>query len=529
MRDTGKARVSAVASVQAPTSGIDDSSPVANMGTEFAISLVNFYPEGSALRARDGYREQATDLGSTVRTLMAYRAVNPTDNRLFAVTSAGVYDVTIATDAPVLVHPLTNGYVQWTQFGNIAGNWLVGCNGVDAAFLYNGTTWTTFTVSAGSTPGQVTGIVPADIISVCHHKNRVWFLVKDSLTAYYLPLNALSGAAVAFPLGGIAQAGGYANSVFTWTMDAGYSVDDMLVFQTSVGEILVYSGTDPSNASTWFLSARYFAGSPMSRRSQAGLNGDYLLMTEFGLVSLAKVVAGQQGVGARELTTSYRISGALNNLIRARTGSVGWEVVYSPSMQYLILTVPSFSGAPPLQYIMNPVTGAWTTFDLPAVTFIEFDGFVYFSDDAGRVLRHGDVELDNVNLVGTGGEQVVASFKQAYNYFEAPGVNKHYKLVRPVFEAQIRPPYAIALSADFSPLTADDLPTPGGVISDGSTGIWDVTEWGEALWSPPLLAYQEWLGAVDVGYCASIVLKLASGSRTRYVASNVVYEQGVSL
>src|SRR5690606_10684552 len=123
----------------------------------------------------------------------------------------------------------------------------------------------------------------------------------------------------------------------------------------------------------------------------------------------------------------------LNNLIRARTGSTGWEVVYSPSMQYLVLTVPSFSGEPPLQFIMNPVTGAWTTFSLPSVTFLEFDGFLYFSDNAGRVLRHGDVELDNVALDGTGGEQVVASFKQAYNYFDTPGVSKHYKLIRPVF------------------------------------------------------------------------------------------------
>lgn len=530
MRPASKQRVSSVVSINAPTGGIDDSTPVANMGTEFAIAMLNWYPEGSALRVREGYREQATLIDKPVETLMAYRAVNPANNKLFAVSDDGIYDVTTPGASPTLVKALTNGRVQWTQFGNIAGNWLIGCNGTDPAFLYNGTTWIDFVIDAApAAPGEIDGLDPTTIVSVVHHKNRIWFTVKDSLTAYYMPLNAVAGVVTAFPLGGIAQQGGYLNTAFTWTMDAGYSVDDMLVFQTSVGELLTYSGTDPSEASTWFLNSRYFAGAPMSRRSHAALNGDMLLMTEFGLVSMAKVAAGQQSAGAKEMTTSARISNALNSLIRARTGATAWEVVYSPSLQYLVLTVPAFSGESPVQYVMNPVTGAWTTFDLPAVTFLEFDGFLYFSDATGRVLRHGGVSLDDVKLDGTGGEQITAGFKQAYDYMGSPGTHKAFKLIKPVFEAQISPAYRIGISADFSPVSYTDLLNPGAADAAASVAIWDVSYWGEGEWAQPLLAFQEWVGLAEVGYCASIIARVQVSATTRYVASNIAFEAGISI
>lgn len=522
-------RVSNNYPITAPVGGLDDASPVANMPPEFAIELVNFFPEGGALRVRDGYREHVTNLPQDGLTLMAYRAGNPTGDKLFVCTNAGIYDATSQTDTPVLVHPLTNGMVNWTQFSNIAGTWLIGCNGTDPAFLYNGTSFIDFVADVTPTsPGEIDGLAPTDIVGVLQHKNRLWFIKKNSLSAYYWPLNAVAGAVTEFPLGGIAQMGGRLNAIFTWTMDAAYSVDDMMFFQTSVGELLSYGGTDPANAETWFLSARYFAGAPLSSRAHTALNGDQLLLTEFGVVSLAKVVAGQQSVGAKELTTSYRISATLTSIIRARAGSTGWEMTYSPSMQYLVLGIPDFVGGVALQYVMNAVTGAWTTFDLPAVTFLEYDGFLYFTDDTGRVLRHGDASADNIALDGSGSTPIEAAFKQAYNYFDQPGVNKHFKLVKPVFEANISPAYRIDISTDFSPLSVKDLNTPGADPSAAGS-LWGVGLWDDAVWSPPALAYQEWQGVTGIGYCASLLCKVSTTSALRYVAAMWVYEGGISL
>lgn len=522
-------RVSITAQVTAAVGGLDDASPVANMSPEFAIELVNFFPEGGALRVRDGYREQVTGLVKDGLTLMAFRAGDPSDDRMFVCTDDGIYDATAQTDTPVLLHPLTSGAVSWTQFSNIAGTWLIGCNGVDPAFLYNGTTFVDFVADpTPGAPGEINGLSPTDIVGVLQHKNRLWFIEKNSLSAFYWPLNAVAGTVTEFPLGGIAQLGGRLNAIFTWTMDAAYSVDDMMFFQTSVGELLAYGGTDPANAETWFLSARYFAGAPLSNRAHTSLNGDMLLLTEFGLVSLAKVVAGQQSAGAKELTTSYRISASLTSLIRARTGPQGWEVTYSPSMQYLILSIPDLVNGVSLQYVMNAVSGAWTTFDLPALTFLEYDGFLYFTDDTGRVLRHGDTSADNIALDGTGATAITAGFKQAYNYFDQPGVSKHYKLVRPIFESTIPPSYRIAVSPDFSPYSLRDMDAPGAGADSGFS-LWGVGLWDEALWSPPLLAFQEWQGVTGVGYCASLVCLVSTTSPLRYVAAMWVYEGGISL
>lgn len=529
MRPVPKQRVSSVVPINAPTGGIDDSSPLSNMGEQFAIEMVNWYPEGTSLRVRDGYREHATNLATNCKTLMAYRPGNPANNKLFACTDSGIYDITVPSASPSIVHPLTNGDVQWTQFSNIAGTWLVGCNGTDPAFLYNGSTWIDFTAEVSpTTPGEIAGLAPTSIIGVLQHKNRLWFIEKDSLTAYYWPLNAVAGTATAFPLGGIAQMGGYLNAIFTWTMDAAYSIDDMMFFQTSNGELLAYGGTDPANAETWFLSARYFAGAPMSRRCQAALNGDMLLMTEFGLVSLAKVVAGQQSFGAKELTTSARIGEVLSEIIRTRSGATGWEVAYSPAMQYFILGIPDFFAGPAIQFIMNATSGAWTTYDLPALTFLEYDGFLYFSDINGRVLRHGDTSADNVLLDGSNGTPVVAAFKQAYSYFGQPTVNKNYKLIRPIFESTVNPSYTLMISPDFEYLTIDDLDDPGSP-STGAAALWGSALWGISLWSPPALSYQEWTGLWGAGYCASLLIKVSTTSKLRYVAAHWAFEAGISI
>jgi hypothetical protein len=39
----------------------------------------------------------------------------------------------------------------------------------------------------------------------------------------------------------------------TWTLDAGYGVDDYAVFITNNGEAIVYKGSDPSDPNDWSL------------------------------------------------------------------------------------------------------------------------------------------------------------------------------------------------------------------------------------------------------------------------------------
>ena len=72
---------------------------------------------------------------------------------------------------------------------------------------------------------------------------------------------SVGGAAQVLDLSSIAKYGGHLVDLDTWTIDAGYGVDDNLVFITSNGEVIVYRGTDPSSAATWALAGVSFAES----------------------------------------------------------------------------------------------------------------------------------------------------------------------------------------------------------------------------------------------------------------------------
>ena len=528
MRTIPKTRVSDIQPLIAPTGGIDDTSPLADMGEQYALKMVNLFPESGALRVRKGYREHVTNLPDPARTLVAYLGIDELYDRLFACTDTGIYDVTNSQDGATLEIALTNGDCQWTQFTNIAGNFLIVCNGIDPAVIYNGTSWTVMTevatVPEADAPGKLVGLDPATIVDVHVHMNRIWFAERDSTTVYYLSTNQMAGKATPFPLS-FAE-GGWTNCLFTWTMDAGDSIDDLLVIQSSNGELFAYSGIDPNT--DWQRVARYSIGAPLGRKSVAPYNGDHLMMTKYGLVSFSKLVGGAHSQGDQRGTASGRISRTINDIVRGRQNSEGWEVVNAPAFQYIVLSLPEYSGEAPYQFVMNSLTGAWTTFDLPAETFIEYKGLLYFADAVGTVFRHGDADMDNVSLDGMSAQSIVSGFQQAFFYFGTPSQSKHYKLIRPIFETAMVPQFVLDISTDFS---SDgglaDLPVPALVEQEGV--FWDDAEWDEDIWVQRLDVHQDWIGLRGAGYCASLSVRISSTEETRYVASNWVVEGGMGL
>ena len=84
----------------------------------------------------------------------------------------------------------------------------------------------------------------------------------------------------------VAQLGGYLVAAGTWTIDAGYGVDDNLVFITSNGEVIVYSGTDPSDITKFALVGVWRIGKPVGKRCLMKYGGDMIILTYNGLYPL---------------------------------------------------------------------------------------------------------------------------------------------------------------------------------------------------------------------------------------------------
>jgi len=535
-----KQRSAVIKSIPAPTKGLNDYDSIANMDPTFALDMLNMYPSARSLRVRSGYKEWMTGFGAIVKTLMVYNGVSGS-SKLFAATDSGIFDATTSGAAPAPSVVLTNGYIHHTSFSNVAGNYLVAVNGTEVGKLYDGTVWADMVTTGAST--QI-------MVGVRSYNKKLWFIEQNSMVAWYLPTDAITGVMTPFYLGGVFTMGGFLQNIFTWSIDSGEGLDDVLVFQSSEGEIVGYIGPDPNTAATFELKARYFVGAPLGARTNDDLGGDVVMLTNGGIVPISKVVGGTQAISRDEDTLSKNISQTFSDFVTIRGQIPNWEILNIPPMTSLFVNFPSTGGLPATQFVMNTLTGAWTKYDLPIRTMQQHDKTLYFSDETQRVfvMEPGN-NLDNLSIDGSSGSFIISGFTVAYNYFDRTGVNKTYNLVRPLFVSQYTPSLTMNIAVDFTPNPISDLDDPpGGPTSvdfwdtalwdvnmwfapnaPTATDVWDSGIWDSTLWSPPSVSRYSWLGVGKMGYAASLAMKLSTNAPTEFVSCDWAIVPGQSL
>src|SRR3990167_6560161 len=279
-----QAKESVVISVPAPVGGWNARDSLANMDAADAVSLENWFPGTSNVLMRYGFSNHVTGItGEQVESLMVWNGVS--SSAMIAATNAGkMYTVTTAgAVGAAAISALTNGRWQYVNMSTTAGNYLIAVNAADKAVIYNGT----YHRDGDGAPYDVAGVDTATCLNVNLHKNRLWFVQEASLDAWYMPTSAIGGTATKFSLNAVAQLGGSLVGMWTWTIDAGYGVDDMAVLVTTEGEVLVYAGTDPASAATWQLVGVWHIGSPLGNRCGFKYAGDLLLVTQDGVQPLS--------------------------------------------------------------------------------------------------------------------------------------------------------------------------------------------------------------------------------------------------
>ena len=533
-------RTGLIKSIPAPTKGLNDYESIANMDPTYALDMLNMFPSARSVRVRNGYQEWLTGLGDPAKTLASYNAAN-TANTLWAFTDTGIFNATTSGAAPAPTVALTNGYMSTLMFSNVAGQYLMAVNGTDMGKIYDGATWTNMVTTGASTQ---------DMIAVHSYNKKVWFAQKNSTTAWYLPTDAITGVLTPFYLGGVFTRGGYLSNIFTWSIDSGEGLDDILVFQSSEGELAGYIGPDPNTAATFILSAVYFVGSPLGQRTQDDLGGDIALLTAGGVVPISKVVGGTQAISTDQNTLTKNISQTFNYEVSRRGQIPNWEIQNFPFLTSLFVNFPSTGGFPAVQFVMNTLTGAWTKYDLPMRTMVEHNQTFYFSDENDRILYMNPTnQLDNLSIDGSSGMFIVSGFQTAYNYFEMLGVNKLFSLIRPLFISQYTPSMVYNVSVDFQPNDVESLQDPSGGASPidfWDTALWDVNNWfapnaptqsdvwdtgiwDETIWSPAPTAVYTWRGVGKMGYAASLAVKLATNAITEFVSCDWEFVPAQSL
>jgi hypothetical protein len=496
-------------SIPAPVGGWDTREALADMPANHAVIMDNMFPANDKVIHRRGYESHATGCGSAVESLIEYTGVDGV-GKLFAAAGTSIFSVTAAgAVGAAAVSGLTNSRWQQVQIGTAGGEFVIIVNGADTPRTFDGTSWAS---------ASITGPTAANLVWCNLHQRRLWFGEVDSLSAWYLPVNSISGAASEFSIAGVASLGGYIAGMGTWTRDGGAGVDDVAVFVTSKGEAIIYAGTDPSNASTWSLIGVFRIGNPIGRRFFKKAGADLIILTEDGAVGAATILPVDRAQADRVAITS-QINRAFNDSVLSYVTAFGWDCFVYPRGTMLLFNVPQSltDTTKKHQYVFNTLTKAPCRFTgIPALCWGLLDDRAYFGAPDGTVYLFDEGASDN-------GANIVSDLLPAYNHFKSPGQEKAFKMAEPIFESNGNPNAEIVLCVDYR---QRDLPGTGQA-SQTTSGIWDSSLWDVGLWGSDSDIYRGWRGVSGIGRAAALRIKISDNTnRPSLIAINYIYVPG---
>lgn len=391
-----------------------------------------------------------------------------------------------------------------------------------------------FTYTAGAAPGAnattvgtyvvaptITGVDPRKLVHINMYANRLFFIEKESCRFWYLPVNTIGGAAVSFDLAPLFLLGGYLVAMATWTIDDATGMVEYAVFISSEGEVVVYSGTDPSSASAWQKNGRFRMGRPVGRRCYERSGSDLIVLTEDGFTPLSKALLTDRS--QLQATISDKIESLVSNDVRAYGAAFGWQPILSPAGKKLLVNVPQVEGRLQYQYVMNTITGAWCRFTgWNANVFGLLKSDLFFGSNLGKVANSAFVARCDVGFADNGAF-IFGEAKTAFHYFGAPGMQKQVTLARPLLRTTGDMEVAMSIDMDFRDTYPTSMPSYAG-----NTGtLWNTAPWNSFPWASGSGVQKDWQGASGVGDAAAFHMRAVNNKTSlQWQAVQYVYRMG---
>lgn len=336
------------------------------------------------------------------------------------------------------------------------------------------------TAVVGAAPYQIGGVDPGTFVDVVYYASRLMFVQAGTGYAWYLQTaGAIYGQAASFPFGPEFQHGGNLNSVWTYTLESSFYLLEYLVTISDAGDVVLWQGTDITNASDWAIHGKWYVGDlPAGRRVASNYGGDLLILSQFGIIQVSNLISGED-IANPESFLSVKIAPAIAADIQNTQGTRGWDIVPWPSENGLLVIEPVLSGQTPKQWLYNLVTKAWTIYQLPIQCGASWLGTLYSGTADGRCLQHTGTQ-DNVGLSGMAAA-ISWGCLGAFSSVGAPGLQKFIDLLRPIFVSDQPVAYTVfgRYNYDLSGLTG--LIPSLAPTTDGSA--WDAGRWDSATWS----------------------------------------------
>jgi hypothetical protein len=511
-----------------------------------AARLENFLPTATDVRMRSGskmYTVLPVESGP-VRSLFTY--LNGANRKLFAANDGAIYDITVIlggttltdgigfdlvtdegdvigepdTEGVEMVNTLTGGDWSVVQFQTAGGIFLRLVNGADDPLVYDGTAFDTTPIL------EADGLDPKALNFVFAYKKRLFFLEKETMNAWYLPVEQIGGELEKLPLGANFSRGGSLVFGATWSLDTGGGLSEQCVFITSEGEVIAFQGDNPGDAATFSKVGTYRTGKPLGPKAITRGGGDLIMATDIGYVPLSQAVQRDFAVISPS-AVSYPIETEWNERAKERSAAP-WHAEVWPAKQMVVIALPSLGGMQPEMLVANARTGAWALYTGWSGTCLGlFGDRLFFGSDAGRVIE-AEVGGFDVGIDGRPDAPYTATAVPLFDGMRDPGTIKEVGVARAVIRAPGEVDVQLAAHADF---VIDDMTPPNASPARGGS-LWGAGLWGSSTWGTEAvkLTQQDWESVAAIGFALSVSVQITSGSvappKVELVRIDMTYQSG---
>ena len=420
-------------------------------------------------------------------------------------------------------HVAANGYHAISQVGTPANTFKM--VGVDL------TATTAVTAPTGITadpPG--TGVIKEAVTApagetwisvnlfhiVVAHMNRLFFADSSNLAVYYLPLQRKVGEVKILPLNAYFKRGGYIKAMYTWSVDGGQGIDDMLVVFTSNGECLIFSGSDP--ASNFTIKGIFRFDAPMSKHAIVNYGGELYVLISTGLVPMSTLMKAEtEQLGQVDKSVLSLFMGDSSR----HADKPGWQAILNPQSGRLFCNAPQ--GAPNVyhQMVRHMPRPVWSEFHgVPARCWGWMRPYMWFGDDKGNIFQGHTQYLNDDGL------PIQVDVQMAWSQFRTPGV-KHFKMVKVYYTSDGEVQTAVDIKVDYDFTEPQNIPD---VTFRQAGAAWDVATWDVDYWAQGPIPNSQWNGVGRLGRVGAVRLTAAiQDCEFSITGFDLIYETGAAV
>ena len=457
--------------------------------------------------------------------ISAFEYVDGITEKMFAATADRLFDV--STGVPSLikdgqgsgnyfaVQMNNNAGVNYMIVGNDAGNLMLRTHDGAEFFLLGGAigaagdgvpniTYDPAKLPSGVSQG--TGLTYA-----WKYRNRLYFIQRNSMNAWYLPLDAVGGVLLPIYLAGAANKGGKLLFGASWSIDTGDGIDDKCVFATDLGELLIFTGSNPGDAANWRQEGRYQIGAPLGMNSHMLLGGDLLIATVEGITPVSQAIQKDSGsLGLALLTKNIK---PLWREEVADKRSWPWTMKRWDEYGGIFVATPGGT-TPDTRHCLaaNNETGAWCIFTWDATCWLRMRTDMFFGTQKGLIMQADRTGCDD-------GLPYTATLVGGWETFQSGAAQTTWHQARAVFISRFNQPFVPQLSATTDhQIIIPPPPPPGvdpGVLDAWDEGLWDEALWDAATMGKPPVRNTMWVSIGMSGFAHAPIVQVQVAQQAR--------------